>query len=192
MCFRRKIGKARVFRHHFPSTPLPETAARHHRASHVCIVHASAFVDNTAANVVNCNVLQSKLSHTRPRHGYESLSTWQFNVFAASGSAGEIFQYAFSASRRIRVFFLQLILKERRINIYEIAIYKIHRKIATEGDFVGGRKNNCNTLEKIINRNEILTLKTKPTTYFFQLYISNLMLFSQMRADRKIAKEKNN
>lgn len=122
MCFRRKIDKARAIIPLYSLFPgLPRVIMVHHvYASHTPLRLST--IPPRMLLIATC--WQSKLSHTRPRHGYESLSTRQFNVFAASGSAGEIFQYAFSASRRIRVFF-QLILKERRIHVYEIATQNV-------------------------------------------------------------------
>lgn len=95
--FSKKDGIKRAHSAAFPVTPLLGELPRiititvHH-------VHASHTPPRLSTIPPRMLLIaarwQSKLSHTyaRPRHGYESLSTRQFSVFAASGT-DEIFQY---------------------------------------------------------------------------------------------------
>lgn len=90
-CFRRKIGKARAFRriplYSSSSSSSPRVITVHH-------VHAShtpprlSTIPPRMLLIAAC--WQSKLSHTRPRHGYESLSTRQFSVFCGEWNRRDI------------------------------------------------------------------------------------------------------
>lgn len=115
--FRRKIGKRERARS-TSSLPLPPLRG----LPRVITVHR-VYASHTPPRLLTipprmlliAASWQSKLSHTRPRHDEESLSTLQFSeqFFAADGTS-RMFQYVFCVSRRADTCFFSLSLKTKR------------------------------------------------------------------------------